>query len=283
MSRWLFVLPLITINLIVIVIPSIQGLFYSLTKWNGIGESTFVGIGNFLELLDDRIFLIAFKNNIIYTIIFVTATVIIGLLVANQLANVKSGQIFYRLSFFIPYIIAVVITTQIWRFLYHPKHGIGANLAEIGLDIFNFSVLGDKSTALYGVLLADGWKSWGFLVVIYLAAMTSIDRDLYDSAKIDGANKFQTFKHVTIPSIRPTIIFTLIISFINSTLVFDHIYMLTGGGPARSSEVLATYLYEKAFEDFNVGYAAAIGVMLALWVSIPILMFYYLRRRGWEI
>jgi raffinose/stachyose/melibiose transport system permease protein len=113
--------------------------------------------------------------------------------------------------------------------------------------------------------------------------MTQVDKELYEVARLDGATRFQQFRYVTLPGIRPTLIFTILIIFIGTTLVFDHVYILTGGGPAHASEVMATYLYTQAFENFKVGYAASIGTILALWVSIPMMAFYYLRQRGWEI
>jgi raffinose/stachyose/melibiose transport system permease protein len=156
-------------------------------------------------------------------------------------------------------------------------------MAQQGITSLDFPIFGRRETALYGIVFVDGWHWWGFLVVIYLAAMAAVDTELYEVARLDGATRFQQFRHVTLPSIRPTLVFTILIIFIGTTLVFDHVYILTGGGPAHASEVMATYLYTQAFLNFDVGYAASIGVMLALWVSVPIMVFYILRRRGWEI
>jgi raffinose/stachyose/melibiose transport system permease protein len=144
-------------------------------------------------------------------------------------------------------------------------------------------IFGSRQYALYGVAFVDGWHFWGFLVVIYLAAMSAVDLELYEVARLDGASRFQQFRHVTLPSIRPTLVFTILMIIIWSSLVFDYVYMLTGGGPANASEVMATYLYQNAFSRFNAGYAASIGVMMSIWVALAVVGFVILRRRGWEI
>jgi raffinose/stachyose/melibiose transport system permease protein len=133
------------------------------------------------------------------------------------------------------------------------------------------------------VAFVDAWHFWGFLVVVYLSAMSSVDTELYEVARLDGATRFQQFRYVTLPSIRPTLVFTLLMIIIWSSLVFDYVFILTGGGPAHASEVMATHLYQMAFFRFDVGYAASIGVMMSIWVGITITGFVYLRRRGWEI
>ncbi len=207
----------------------------------------------------------------------------VGLLGAYLLSGIKTGQMFFRVAFFIPYVIASVVNSQLWRQLLHPRVGIGAWLAERGINVLNFPIFGTRETALYGVAFVDAWHFWGFLVVIYLAAMSAVDTELYEVARLDGATRIQQFRHVTLPSIRPTLVFTILMIIIWSSLVFDYVFMLTGGGPANASEVMATYLYTNAFNRFNVGYAASVGVVMSLWVALAVAGFVYLRRRGWEI
>src|SRR5690606_10127177 len=250
---------------------------------NGIGDANWVGLANFQKLFQDPIFFQAFTNNVIYTSLFLIIPIFMGLLGAYLLAGITHGQVIFRLIYFIPYMFSSVINTQIWRYLLHPRYGIGAELAKYGITFLVFPIFGRRDTALYGIVFVDGWHWWGFLVVLYLAAMTQVDKELYEVARLDGATRFQQFRFVTLPSIRPTLIFTMLIIFTGTTLVFEHVYILTGGGPAHASEVMATYLYTQAFQNFDVGYAASIGVMLALWVSVPLSIFYILRRRGWEI
>jgi raffinose/stachyose/melibiose transport system permease protein len=283
LARWSFLFPVLALNLIVIVIPSIFSFYISLTEWSGYGAPTFIGLENFRNLFQDRIFFRALGNNLIWTALFLTVPVIMGLTGAYLMAGIKRGQVVYRLIFFIPYVISSVVNTQIWRFILSPRNGIGAWLADRGIPILDFAVLGKPETALYGVAFVDNWHFWGFLVVVYLAAMTAVDTELYEVARLDGATRFQQFRFVTLPSIRPTLVFTLLMIIIWSSLVYDYVYIMTGGGPAHGSEVMATYLYDQAFFRFEVGYAASIGVMMTIWVMITVGIFVYLRRRGWEI
>jgi raffinose/stachyose/melibiose transport system permease protein len=283
LARWSFLFPVLALNLIVIVIPSIFSFYISLTEWSGYGAPTFIGLENFRNLFQDRIFFRALGNNLIWTALFLTVPVIMGLTGAYLMAGIKRGQVVYRLIFFIPYVISSVVNTQIWRFILSPRNGIGAWLADRGIPILDFAVLGKPETALYGVAFVDNWHFWGFLVVVYLAAMTAVDTELYEVARLDGATRFQQFRFVTLPSIRPTLVFTLLMIIIWSSLVYDYVYIMTGGGPAHGSEVMATYLYDQAFFRFEVGYAASIGVMMTIWVMLTVGIFVYLRRRGWEI
>jgi len=259
------------------------GLFVAFTNWTGYGSMDFVGLANFRHLFQDDIFFRALKNNLVWTGIFLTVPVAVGLLGAYLLSSIKRGQMFFRVAFFIPYVIASVVNTQLWRQLLHPRVGIGTVLAKYGITVLDFPIFGSRGTALYGAAFVDGWHFWGFLVVLYLAAMSAVDTELYEVARLDGATRFQQFRYVTLPSIRPTLVFTILMIIIWSSLVFDYIFILTGGGPANSSQVMATYLYENAFSRFDVGYAASVGVMMSLWVALAVAGFVYLRRRGWEI
>jgi raffinose/stachyose/melibiose transport system permease protein len=283
LGRWSFVIPILLLNLIVIIIPSIFSIYIAFTDWSGYGDPVFSGLKNFQALFADRVFFKALGNNLIWTAIFLTVPIVMGLTGAYLLAGIKRGQIFYRLVFFIPYVISSVVNTQIWRFLLNPRSGIGAWLAQRGIPIFDFAILGNRETALYGVAFVDNWHFWGFLVVIYLAAMAAVDTELYEVARLDGASRFQQFRFITLPSIRPTLVFTILMIIIWSSLTFDYIYILTQGGPAHASEVMSTYLYDQAFARFEVGYSAAVGVMMTIWVMITVGIFVILRKRGWEI
>ena len=140
-----------------------------------------------------------------------------------------------------------------------------------------------KETALYAVAWVDMWHFWGFLVIIYLTGMYQVDESLYEAADIEGATKFQKFRYITIPMIRPIFILSLIIIIIWSVPTFDYVYILTMGGPAYSSEVVANHLYSQAFQRMNVGYASTIGVMMFFYVGIIVRFFALLRRLGWEV
>ncbi len=283
LGRWSFVLPILLLNLIVVIVPSIFSFYVSFTKWSGYGTPTFIGLQNFQDLFQDRVFFKALGNNLSWTVFFLIVPISMGLLGAYLLSSIKRGQLFYRLAFFIPYVVSSVVNTQIWRFLLNPRSGIGAWLADRGIPFLNFAVLGTRDTALIGVAFVDSWHFWGFLVVIYLAAMTAVDIELYEVARLDGASRWQQFWYVTLPSIRPTLVFTILMIIIWSSLTFDYVYIMTGGGPAHASEVMSTYLYDQAFSRFEIGYAASVGVMMTIWVMLTVSIFVFLRKRGWEI
>ena len=267
-----------------IVIPSIAGLGIAFTEWSGYGQPQFIGLENFETLLEDDVFFKALGNNIVWTAIFLTIPIFMGLLGAYLLAGIKRGQMVLRVLYFIPFVMASVVNCQIWRFLLHHRVGIGPWLADLGItDILDVALFGKAETALYTVAFVDIWHFWGFLVVLYLAAMSAVDTELYEVARLDGATRFQQFRFVTLPSIRPTIVFTLLMILIWSATVFDYVYILTSGKPAHASEVMGTYLYEVAFFRFNAGYAGAIGVVMTLWVAIAVGGFVFLRRRGWDV
>ena len=280
---WFFILPAFIIHLLVVATPSILSLALCLTDWNGFGKINYIGFENFIELFDDRYFKKAIKHNIIWTIIFLTVPIALALTCSYLLTGIKKGQLIYRLVFFFPYMLASIISCQIWKYIVHPLHGIAAWLANKGFDIDPVSPFTMKETSLYAVAFVDGWHFWGFLVVIYITGMYQVDNSLYEAADIEGATKFQKFRYVTLPMIRPIFIFTLMIIIIWSIPTFDYPWILTQGGPAYSSEVLATNLYSQAFERFNVGYSSAIGTLMFLYVIVIVGIFGILRKLGWEI
>ena len=283
LGRWSVILPLLIINLIIVIIPSVFGLLLAFTDWSGYGPINFIGLDNFSKLFQDAIFFKSLSNNLIWTALFLTVPIAVGLLGAYMLSGIKRGQILFRVIFFLPYVFASVVNTQIWRQILHPRVGIGPILADYGIPFLDFPIFGTRETALFAVAFVDGWHFWGFLVILYLAAMTAVDAELYEVARLDGASRFQQFRFVTLPSIRPTLVFTILMITIWSSLVFDYVFIMTGGGPANSSEVMGTYLYQNAFQRFDVGYAASVGVMMSLWVMLAVAGFVYLRRRGWDI
>ncbi|MBL6674736.1 MAG: sugar ABC transporter permease [Alphaproteobacteria bacterium] len=279
----LFVLPVVSLHLLVVAFPSFSSLALSVTDWNGFGKIKYVGFENFEELFDDRVFKKAIKHNLIWTIFFLTVPIAIALLGAYLLTGIKRFQLFYRLVFFFPYILASIVNALIWKYLFHPLHGLGAWFNEKGIDFLASSPFANKETSLYAVAFVDAWHFWGFLVVIYITGMYQVDDHLYEAADIEGATKWQKFIYITLPMIRPVFIFSLMIVIIWSVPVFDYIYILTQGGPAYSSEVIANHLYSQAFDRFKVGYASAIGVMMCFYVILIVGLFGLLRRMGWEI
>ena len=281
---WLFILPIVAINVSVVLGPAIAAVYYSMTDWNGIGPATFTGLDNYQQLIfEDPAFWRALVNNILWVAMFLTVPVSMGLAAATLIAPIRRGALFFRLALFIPYVLPSVITASIWRNLLNPRGGLGEFLAEKGVPGFDRAFLGNPSTVLPAVAFVNNWHWWGFLMVLFLAAMQNIPRELYEAARLDGAGRWAEFRDVTLPGIRPTLIFMILMTTLWSFLVFDYVWVLTEGGPAGASEVLAVLVFKEAFRKFNAGYASAIGLTMSLFVGAIIGIFIHLRRRGWEI
>ena len=282
---WIFIAPLLLIHIFVVAIPAVQGVYMSLTDWTGIGRDVnFIGLENYRELFfEDDTFGKSLVNNVQWMAFFLTVPFILALFCAAMLAQVKRGGMVYRSILFIPYVLASVVTVTIWKNLLNPQKGIGAALANMGIEGFDIAYLGRTETALISIAFIDNWHFWGFLMILFLAAMQAIPPVLYDAAKIDGANRWQEFRHVTLPGIRPIVLFMYMMVAIWSFLAFDYIWLSTQGGPGGASEVIATQLYKNAFLRFNAGYGAAQGVVISIFAGFIIMIFVTLKRRGWDI
>ncbi len=282
---WIFIAPLLIIHIFVVAIPAAQGVYMSLTDWTGVGRDVnFIGLENYRELFfEDETFGKSLVNNVQWMAFFLTVPFILALFCAAMLRQVKRGGMVYRSILFIPYVLASVVTTTIWRNLLNPRQGVGAALADLGIEGFNVAYLGRSESALMSIAFIDNWHFWGFLMILFLAAMQAIPPVLYDAAKIDGANRWQEFRHVTLPGIRPIVLFMYMMVAIWSFLAFDYIWILTQGGPAGASEVVATQLYKNAFLRYEAGYGAAQGVVISVFAGFIIMIFVTLKRRGWDI
>ncbi|MDN4640039.1 sugar ABC transporter permease [Agreia sp. PsM10] len=260
-------------------------MYYSFTDWNGIGQPNFIGLANYAEMLSSGAVLNAFVHNIVWTIFFLVVPMAMGLVGAFLLSRIRRGQVLFRVLFFIPYVLATVVSAAIWRQILDPRGGIGATLADLGLPFLtDVNFLGNPSLALGSVAFINNWQWWGFLLVIFLAAMQSVDPALYEAARLDGAGPVREFWNITLPSIRPTFVFLSLMTVIWSFLVFDYIYVLTKGGPAGSTDVLSTLLYREAFENQRQGYASAVAMLLSVISAATVIGYFALRRRlKWDV
>jgi raffinose/stachyose/melibiose transport system permease protein len=280
---WLFVLPMLVVNVAVIAGPAVASVYYSMTSWTGIGAAEFTGLANYRRLLTDDSFYHAFRNNLLWLAMFLTVPVAMGLIAASLLMPIRRGAMAYRLALFLPYVFPSVIVASIWRSLLNPDRGIGATLSDWGVAGFDRAFLGDPTTVLPTIAFVDNWHFWGFLMLLFLASMQNIPADLYEAARLDGANRWQEFRDITIPGIRPTLVFMILMTSIWSFLTFDYIWVLTQGGPAGASEVLSVLVFKHAFTQLEAGYASTIGLSMSLLAGLVIAIFIVLRKRGWEI
>lgn len=280
---WTLMLPLLAVNLLVVVGPAVMSVRYSFTDWSGVGPAHPVGLANYRRLVGDPEFHSALAHNLLWTAFFLVVPISMGLLGAFLLSRVGRWQLLFRVVYFIPYVVATVVNAAIWDNLLDPEAGFGAGLDRLGVGLLaGVNFLGDPSLALPAVAFVNNWQWWGFLVVVFLAAMQGVNHSLYEAARLDGANRWQEFRHVTLPAIQPTLLFLVLMTIIWSFLVFDYVFILTQGGPAGATDVLGTVLYRNAFANNEAGYAAAYGVVMGL-ISVAVVSGYLAlrRRRGW--
>jgi raffinose/stachyose/melibiose transport system permease protein len=259
----LYLIPTLLINVVIIFIPAALTIALAFCRWDGIGMPAFVGLANFRQLFADRVFWMALGNNVIWTAIFLTVPIAMGLLAATMMLIARRGSAFFQVIYFLPMVIATAITARVWQgMIYSPLTGIAGLVTRAGFPVPN--PLTQPSTALYGIAVVDLWHWWGFLCVIFFAALRQVPQEQIEAARIEGASFWQMLRYVLLPGIRPTITLMMIMTIIWSFLVFDFVYILTQGGPAFSSEVLSTLAYRSAFYDLAVGKAAAVAVVISL-------------------
>ena len=277
---WLFLAPSLLINVVIILIPALLTLGLAFCSWDGVSAPSFSGLANFRALADDGVFWHALWNNVRWTMIFLTVPIAMGLLAAVMLLVAQRGRTILQVVFFLPVIIATVITARVWQgMIFNPVSGVLGFLQHHGVSIEN--PLASTGKALFGVATVDLWHWWGFLAVIFFAALRQVDVSQIEAAKLDGANLWQLVWHVLLPAIRPTIALMMIMTVIWSFLVFDFVYILTQGGPASSSEVLSTLAYRNAFYDLDVGRAAATAIVISLFGLVATV--FYIRLQAKEL
>ena len=263
---FLYTFPALALVFGFIYLPIIQNFIFSLYRWNAFSiEKVFVGFNYYVRLFNDKTFYITLRNNSLYAIISLIFQVGFGLVVASVLEEkfVRKLQPFFRTVFFIPSIISLTVVGLLWVFIYDPYIGIlNAALKALGLGRFAYAWLGNPKTAIYAVIAVSQWQYIGYVVMLFLVAIQKIPPELYEAAMIDGANRVQTFFYITIPRVKAMILLTSMITIIGAFKVFDEVYVMTFGGPGRSTEVLATYLYRSAFRNDEMGLAAALGCVI---------------------
>lgn len=248
-------------------VPMFFSLVLAFCDWDGVHAVEFVGIQNFVELLDDKTFKASFINTIVYAIGTVPLTLVCSLALAMVLnQNVKFRK-FLRTCCLFPYVAPLVAVAAVWNMLFSPSMGpVNQLLAALGVENLPRWAAG-KDTAMLTVILFSVWKNMGYYMVIYLAGLQGVNTELTEAAELDGANKWQVFRNVTLPQLRPTTFFVVIMLTISSFKVYDQMYMITQGGPGTATMTLVYYIYNVAFTNTpRYGYASAISMVLFLLV-----------------
>jgi len=269
-SVYIFLLLPIIIYIIFFIIPNFSALYYSFLKWDGLNPvKEFIGLKNYIRLFKNAIFLLALKNTLIYTVTLILGSNIFGLLIALLIYRSSRNHTILRTFFFLPAMLSTVAAGFIWGFIYDPNIGaINTFLRVIGLESLTTSWLANPKIVIFSIVMVHMWVGIGYSMVLFIVGLQNIGIEIYEAAEIDGANKFQNFFHITLPLLKPTTSVCLLLTTISGFVSFDFIYIMTKGGSDHSSEVLATLLFQEGFKFSNVGYSAAISVILMIVVLI---------------
>ncbi|CAM5783954.1 carbohydrate ABC transporter permease [Brevibacillus borstelensis] len=261
----MFLLPAIGLYVVFMGIPLVQSLYYAFFQWDGVTEMTFVGLDNFAGLLEDEVFRRSFFNNVSFILFstFISMPIIVA--VALLLSQVRRFQTFYRTGVFLPTVLSTAVVGVLWLYIYHPDAGLLNNfLRLLKLDSLTQYWLSDPKWAMISVLVANAWQWTGFYVVLVLAAILGVPRELTEAAEIDGANVWQKTWFITLPLIRPVLVVIFLLNVSGSMKALDIIMVMTEGGPFQTTDVLATYMVTKAFREYEYGYGSAIAVVIFL-------------------
>jgi raffinose/stachyose/melibiose transport system permease protein len=275
---WLFALPAVLINVVIILVPALLTFAAAFVVWDGVGIPAWAGFANFRHMFDDPVFWSSLTNNFVWTLIFLTVPVIMALVMAAALLVAPAGRLVVQCIIFLPRILAVAVIGRIFQgMIFSPATGLLAWLNERGFSLAD--PLADPDRSLFAVAAVDIWHWWGFLAVVFLAAMRQISVDQIEAARLDGAGFFALMRYVLLPGIRPTLALMLILTVIWSFQVFEFIYIVTRGGPAYGSEVLATLAYRHAFFEGDIGQAAAVSCVMSLFGLIATALYMRLQIR----
>ena len=252
--------------------PMAQAFYIAMFQWRGFSmDKKFVGLQNFQELLfKDPVFWMAVKHNFMFMAAALLIIIPVALLIAVVLSRNVRGSGGYRAVFLFPNMISVVAVAVLWSFIYHPRMGLlNGFLGLIGLDQFSSTGwLGEPNHALNALIATTIWYSMGFYIVLFLAGVQSIPRSFYEAAWIDGANNWQSFRHLTVPLVWEILKMAIVYLIIHTLNIFGLVFIMTDGGPNNHTEVMLSYLYRLAFEESNFGYATAVGVVAFILIFI---------------
>ncbi|MCJ7737351.1 MAG: sugar ABC transporter permease, partial [Anaerolineae bacterium] len=245
------------------IVPTCVSLYYSLTDYSVVLDTHWVGLGNFVKMLDDDMFWHSMKNSAYFTISSVPLIAVVGLMLAMAVNSPIRFRNFFRVVFYMPLVTSTIALSMVWLWLFDPNLG----LLNAILGVFGFPRqlwLQSISQAMPSIILMSVWGSVGGTMLIYLAGLQGVPRSLYEAAQVDGASKLQCFWHVTLPLLKPVTLYVIVTGLISSFQIFGPIYTMTGGGPAFATTTIVHQIYINGFRYFNMGYAAAQSWVLFL-------------------
>lgn len=285
-KMYVFLIPALAMFLVFWIYPVLQLFYYSITNFNGINyDYEFVGLKNYAKVLSNGTLTNSLKNTMIYAVFTVVLSNIIGMAVAMALNTRIRFKGLFRTCAYFPALFSAIVVGFIWSYVYMPGAGmIGNLLTLIGLDGSAFNPLGNYRTALYAIAIVEIWKGFGTTMIIYLAGLQTVDESLLEAGRIDGCTEWQLIRKIKLPLISATVTINVILSVIAGLKAFDYSFIMTNGGPGKSTKTLMFQVYETAFTDMKMGRASAFSVMaFAFIIIITVLMLFYLNKREVEL
>ncbi|PHP52997.1 carbohydrate ABC transporter permease [Actinomyces ruminis] len=273
----LLVAPAMLLTTVFFFVPMVLSLWWSFTEYNGIATPRFVGADNYVDLVTDPLFLKSVANTGLFALATMTTGPLLGLLSALLLNRAHVLQSLFRAAFFLPVTMSLVVVASMWKMLLN-EHGVINQLLEL-IGLHGVSWLNNTKTALIAVAVTSVWQGFGFETVVFLAALQSVPRELYEAAAVDGAGPWRRFWAVTFPSLRPTMLFVFVVGIIGAFQVFDQVFVMTQGGPV-SATTTVVYFVVKRFEELDLGHASAAAYLLAMFLAVVSALQMGIERRG---
>ena len=280
MTPYLFIAPMLIGLILFRLGPIVAALIISFTKWNIRTPPEYLGLANYQEMFASETFWLVLQNTLVFAAAYVPGVMILALIMALLVNQNLRGIGFYRALFFMPYITSMVAVAMVWNWIFSTRFGILNNVLRSFFGTGNVAWLSDYP--LWVLIIVTIWKTSGFQMMIYVAGLQGIPSYLYEAAEIDGANRWQQFRHITLPLLTPITFFVLIFSIIGAFRTFEVTFAMTGGGPLNQSSTLAYYIYQNAFEFNRMGFASSVSYVLMFIVGVITVMNFYGRRR-WVI
>lgn len=267
-----FLLPAFIVYSVIVMVPILVSIYYSCLDWNGIGKKSFVGFNNYIKLFGDSVFRQAFGNNIIYIVIVMVLQLGFGFSIAVLLTYLKKGRGFIQTVYYIPSVITVIAISQLFTgfYSYEPLGLFNIFRKMLGMEPVAF--LSEYKTVLWAVASVEGWQYIGIYMIIFYSALVSVSPDILEAARIDGATELQILVKIRVPAIANVIMLSCILSLVGALRGFAAPMNMTKGGPNHRSEILATYMYKKAFTSRDYGYGSAIAVTIVILSIIGVLL-----------
>ncbi len=276
LTPYLFLVLPFTLYCVWVIGPMFYSVWMSLTNSDGITRQEFIGLENYRRLFDDDVFWTSFFNNLKWLIAFITIPIALGLGLAMLLNNDLPGTRFFKAGFFSPMVVSSVVIGLVWSWMYQPYGMFNEILAWLGRDGMPIGFLADPDLVTWSIIGAALWRQVGYVMLLYLAGLKNVDKTLVEASRVDGASAFQSFRDIVVPMLQPVTVIIVVISVIDALRSFDLVNIMTRGGPYNQSSVLAQMMYIEAFNNYSMGYGAAIATVLA-GISI-VFIFAYLRR-----